>query len=283
MNSENQSKIKQATKFLTLLIVSGLGIFALKDYLFEPELQDLIRLTQSAPISSQVIGAELPEESGRKLKRTNRRDLLTSIQSKYGDQLKFEFAYDTLLSSIENLSRVPQQRAAQPYDSNNPEYVSSRASEILEDLRAVFPLHQKLPLKSLTVQTGPGNAQVYYQQNYENIPIEPYGKVTLMLGPQGEFLALHSDYLPSLELRNQRSLTDQQAKVLLMKYGKDEKNPRDELELGSLRQIIWITSLAGNGKAAQGLFAYEGSVQGRQIIVDSQSGELLLRKDRKKF
>lgn len=107
-----------------------------------------------------------------------------------------------------------------------------------------------------------------FRQLWEGVPVEPYGNVSLTLGPGGKVLEGSSQYLAELVVDPNPRRPETEARLVAREVA---------TRLGARRltgglPIVWVSS---PGIPAQGKKAYEYSAQGVQIIVDAATLEVL--------
>lgn len=107
-----------------------------------------------------------------------------------------------------------------------------------------------------------------FRQHWQGLQIEPYGNVSLTLGPGGKVIESASQYLAHLVVDDGPHRPEIEARSVAREVA---------TRLGARRliggfPIVWVSA---PGVPAQGKKAYEYSAQGVQIIVDAATLEVL--------
>jgi len=113
--------------------------------------------------------------------------------------------------------------------------------------------------------------------------LAPLGAVSMDFGSQGELLGLYSNYVRNLNVTNQIKIDVAQAKLLAQTSVHSlmggEQKPFPHTEGGKI--LAWVLSSAE--PQSVGKFAYQFFIQGYQVIVDAETGEILFQRDKRQF
>jgi hypothetical protein len=199
----------------------------------------------------------------------NQQKAWTQFTKQFGTHLQPQFSEDGYLLSI---SREPSFKknesfSVENFDTKNSIQGLNRAKEILAAAQELLHIQPDWPLENATIQNGPLSCQIYWTETHQGLPVLPGGAIKIDLGNKGELLELQSTYLHSIQIVNQVHLTQDEAESRVPGSG--------PIYGGNL--IIWNT---GNN---QGHMAYQMSRNGRQIILDADTGKILMNRDRRQF
>ncbi len=186
-----------------------------------------------------------------------------AFKAKFGSDLQSEFTPDGKLIAIHGTIGSGQ-FANSDFRPNDPEKVIMRAREVIHEGRPLLGVRSNWPLDQGVAKEGSISAQVFFNETYDGIPLAPVGSVKVDLGSKGELIALYSDYTSDVHIRNKTVLSQAQAQLKAFS-SKDS---------GS--KVIWVM-----GQDAY--YAYRFMVQGHQIIIDAQTGQVLSRRDQRQF
>jgi hypothetical protein len=170
-------------------------------------------------------------------------------------------------------------RAGTAFRPEDPRQATARAKEILAAAGPLLGLSAEHPLEEPTVRGTEVSAQVFFRETAAGVPVAPAGTVSIDLGPQGELLGLHSEYVPEVRVRNEVRLGADEARSRAVGAVADQSSGL-RAEGGS--RVVWIVGNALAG-AADGRHAYEFTVQGRQVVVDAATGAVLYQRDRRRY
>jgi hypothetical protein len=173
-------------------------------------------------------------------------------------------------------------RAHSGFDPNDPQKAIERAKEILAEAESLLGVQAHQPLSQPIAKTGAVSAQVFFREEVAGLPLSPSGNVTVDLGPQGELVGLHSDYVRDVKVENSPQLDRESAKqrALLALSDTEASNP-GKPEGGA--HIIWIAQRLNPGESTSARHAFAYLYQGRQVVIDAQTGSILSRRDRREF
>jgi hypothetical protein len=167
-------------------------------------------------------------------------------------------------------------RAPGAYDPLDKKQILTRARDFLRDAREALALAPDTELLDESVRADSHQGDVFLRQSYQGIPLGPVGAATLTLGPQGELRSFSGDLLSGAwAVTGAFKLTAEAASrmALASVAGAESHQSR-----GGTRRI-WI--VAREDGTVEGRPSYEFMVQGRRVVVDAQTGEILLRRDRR--
>ena len=193
--------------------------------------------------------------------------LWEKFKDKFGGDLQAVYQPDGRLAIIKGASRaIP---AAKGFRSDDPQMAIARAKEVLEAASAMIGVHAELPLENPIARGNEMATQVFFQETSGGISIAPTGTVTIQLGSEGEVKGLYADYMPDIQIGNDVAVDAAQARKAV---------EGTRVEGGS--QVIWMMDA---GSPATALHAYQYSADGRQVIVDAQTGKVIFKRDRRAF
>jgi len=186
------------------------------------------------------------------------------FNEKFGPHLKAEFSNDGRLVSIRG-TLGGGHPADRKFRSENSQMAIERAQEILKEAGNLIGIRADWPLAREVARGNRISAQVFFTEMYQGVPLAPVGSVKVDLGSRGELLALDSDYVPQVDIRNEVLLSPEQAQK---KAGVPVQSNAEE--------VIWVT-----GK--EGYYAFQFLAQGYQVLVDAQTGRVLVKRDIRQF
>ena len=198
-------------------------------------------------------------------------EAVTEFQEKFGSKLQAEFSSDHRFLRITGVIGQGKNASFEFHPSHEAQ-VKRRAHEILTSAQDLLEWNAKTPLEISRVSPGQISAQVYFKQKFEGQSIEPEGHVKIDLGPQGELIALYSGYVSKFEIKNERSLSEQQVLQKLFEFLREIHRELKSHEVPQSVPIIWV-----QGESAY--YANQFKVIGMLIVMDAQTGEVLFSKD----
>jgi hypothetical protein len=217
-------------------------------------------------------------------------------RSRFGEALKFEWADGNLLARVRGGVGLPGP-AGGKFDPKDRARALSRAKEILQTFAPGLGDSEAVRFEVHSFRATGVSAQIEFQQEWDGVPLAPLGHVAVDLGPSGELLSLEADTLREVEVSNSRKLGEAQARERAQAtleatgdrdrdagVGVDAEGKGERPRMGGGRLVVWVsrTMPQGSGRV-QARFAYEYSIQGRQVIVDAETGEILFRRDQRQF
>lgn len=207
----------------------------------------------------------------------DREKALAEFKRKFGEDLQVKLTKDGYLASVEG-SVTGSARAGAGFDPKDPRKAVARAQEILAAAASLLGVQPEFPLQSPFAQTGATSAQVFYRESVGGMPISPYGRVSIDLGPRGELIGLHSSYVRNISVENQRKLDSGAAREYAVAAVKD---PGTALRTEGGDSTVWIVSppQPGAGQSVIARHAFEFNVKGWQVVVDAQDGRVIYKRD----
>ncbi len=169
----------------------------------------------------------------------------------FGPGLKPEFSpTGRLISVVSEKLRGSRLK----FQNDDSVAVIAQTDKIIAAAGELLQIHPEWPLEKPEMRGSPYSSQVFYSEYHRGIPLVSVGSVKVELGAAGELVALYSDYTPPLQLTNSF-----------------QEDPQGR------RSVIWVVN------AREGRLAYESFAQGRQIITDAETGQILSTRDRRQF
>ena len=207
-----------------------------------------------------------------------------NFKQRYGSELQASFLPSGRLASIQG-SPARGKKGASDFRSDDAKLVIARAQEILDAAHDLLGIKNDQPLESPVYRGNEFTAQVVYREAIRGIPLAPFGTVTIAMDSEGELTSLASDYLPELNIPN---LADPPQN---MEAARDRAiasvgDSSESVRTGGGGMIIWVGSRTpgqSDGEVAPARLARDYFVQGREVIVDASSGEVIYKKDRRVF
>jgi len=194
---------------------------------------------------------------------------------KFGPDLKPVFLKNGQLVSVRG--DPAGSNATDPaFRPDDPKKAIARAREILAAAEDLLGLRPDWPLESAATRGSFISAQVFFNETHDGVTVEPVGNIKIDMGSKGELVGLYSDYASRVKITNEVILDSEQAQtkaIATARFQNKETSPR--VDGGS--KIIWVVS------ESEGHFAYEFLVNGRKVIIDAQTGDVLFSKDRRHF
>jgi hypothetical protein len=200
------------------------------------------------------------------------------FSERFGSNLEPQFNADGKLISIQG---VPGQGAAATDDfkTQDPQKIILRGREILSAAQDLLGLKAELPLSSPIPRGGPVTAQIYFRETYRGLTLLPEGNIKIDLGPKGEILGLHSDYMSKISVVSDVRLTSQDAFAKALSSIDQVKPSPIAMPHGVSpsdgNKVVWVT------QATQGHVAYQFFIRGYEVVIDAGTGEILLSRDRR--
>lgn len=128
------------------------------------------------------------------------------------------------------------------------------------------------PLGQPTARVRVDSASVFFKQIYQGLALEPFGNVTVDLGADGELKGLYSTYIPGFQVTNQARLASAEARRAAL----NSIGGASAVRVSEPQKILWAQSNLGQ-------IAYQVFVDGRQVIISADTGEVLASRDRRQF
>ncbi len=182
-----------------------------------------------------------------------------AILRKYGDSLRMTEHESRVVridgTAIRAEDLQPNQKEA-GFRASSSAALVSRAREILSDTRQALGIPAETQFLEPAVNPGEHSGQVVFQQAIDGVPVSPGGLVTILLGSDGELRTLDSSIHPSIRVLNVRA----------------------GAAPAHAREILFVTQ---SSPSAEARYAYETRDGGIQKVVDVQTQEVLLERDRR--
>ncbi len=198
------------------------------------------------------------------------------FKAKYGAHLVPRFSADHFLTSIQGAVGEGIPRGLE-FNPQSESQVRERASEIVRALSVLIGERGDWPIEFREVRVGPASGQVSFRETHDGLVVKPFGVIKVDLGPQGEVLAVYSDYASQVQSVVPAVLSEdevqERARSILGRQN------LAKLSLSAMRpgeKIIWVS-----GDTAR--VAYEYFVEGRNVVIDAQTGRTVLFRDRRHF
>ncbi|MFZ9595413.1 MAG: hypothetical protein ACO3A2_04980 [Bdellovibrionia bacterium] len=170
-------------------------------------------------------------------------------------------------------------RALQGFDPSDPKEVIQRSQEIQNALASLMGVDPEFPLMASEPHCGPMSAQVSFRQTYRGIPFYPDGSVRVDLGKHGEILSVESDYVLRPRILGEPQIQESVAWTSAWRasHAQESVTNATRMEPQGVSQVISMIN------ATEGHIAYRIFIEGREMMVDGISGEVLWSKDLRQF
>ena len=228
-----------------------------------------------SPSASPSPGSKSPVDHER---NKEPKEKWQEFTQKFGSDLEPQFNSDGQLISVRGM--LGQGVAADTnFRTQDPQKITLRGQEIVSAAQELLGLRAELPLSNPIPQGGPVTAQLYFRETYHGLILLPEGTLKIDLGPKGEILGLDSDYLSKINIISDVRLTSQDAFAKALSSMDRRKSfpisTTPVMPSAEGNKVVWVT------QATQGHVAYQFFIQGREVIVDAGTGEVLSSKNRK--
>jgi hypothetical protein len=272
--------MKVSRKLLLMLAVTLTpGLFVLVYFVRQmvgaPQ-QDLILSHSAAPTPEAASGSndDSSKEAvlSKKAAPLRTEQVWQTFKAQFGEDLQAQFDSDGRLDSVKG-STSGSKKAGSAFRSDEPQQAIARAREILEASAGLLGIQSDLPLERPRAQGDRISAQVTFRETKNAIPILPDGVVIVDLGSQGELLGLYSSYVPDIKIVNQIRLSADEARKQAISSVLSPVGLKPE----GGGEVIWVTK---STVPPSGYRAYEFEVQGHQVVVNAESGEILFKRNR---
>lgn len=198
------------------------------------------------------------------------RSMWKKIERRYGKHLTPRY-FGNRLVEIKGSVLRPRTKKNR-FNPARADQLLSRSQEIFEDIRPLLGNGQPVEFLRPMATTGKYSGQTFYQQSVEGYPLKPFGNVTIDLGPQGEVIRVSSDVVPGIQVKNEKSLSVEQAEKSALTWLKNEHHLMDPLRGGE--PIVWVPRPETDGLSVDAYYAYDFYVSGSQLVVDAQDGAI---------
>ncbi len=170
------------------------------------------------------------------------------------------------------------------FDPRNEAQVRDRATAVIEAFRSELGLDDRTQLELSSVKPGQFTAQVTFEQRVDGLIVHPRGKIHLRFGPQGELMGMESSAVSAVQVQNQFSMDMHHAKTLAFEsVSRTEKEPAYHSDKntpsGTDQKLLWVPSWKSSNP--EGFKAYRFQIAGREVVIDGQSGQILMNKNKK--
>ena len=197
------------------------------------------------------------------------------------ESAQLEFTPEGRLSSLRQKSGP---RSVQGYDAAQASHVLSRARSFLGEAAGLLSAAPGTSFGDETVRADPHQGDVFFRQMAQGIPLAPQGSLSLTFGSGGELKALAADLVPGpLEVTGGFQLSSEVASRAATEVLTQELQgaiiQAHEIKGGARR--IWVQSREDG--TFEGRPAYEFVIRGRKVVIDAQSGVVLLKRDKRIF
>jgi hypothetical protein len=156
------------------------------------------------------------------------------------------------------------------FDPQNRFIVMDHARTLIKELGPKFGIKEYPKTENYQIKTGKFSAQIFAKQDFQGVPVNPGGSLTLDLGPNGEVISFNSSFYQDLEATNHPDGNEKVIQEKVLEFAKASFEP-SKLEGGSL-------SFRVEGQK-KGRFIREYSYAGQKIIVDAHDGNPIRIKD----
>jgi hypothetical protein len=269
---------KLIKRFLILFVLAAgvvaVGVLKTREYSprrSEEKPSPYPSLPSLSQVNKQDLGAG-GKKQDRPVPRESNLDaeiLWREFQEKFGANLKPEFSPSKKLVSVQGQFGQGQ-FAAGSFRSEDPKKAIARAREIISSAATLMGIDPKWPLENALARGSKISAQVFFNQTHEGIIVVPFGNVKVDLGAKGELIGLYSSYSTDIQIVNQVRMDSEEAQLKVVEAFQDPNNTSLHVDGGG--KVIWVHEHLGR-------YAYEFLAQGRQVVVDAQTGKILDMKD----
>lgn len=272
---------------LFLLLVLGLCLWArYSSSLLEPGHPSRGQAGQAQQTKGEGRQLASPLAPGQPVQPVQEDQAWDQFNKRFGNQLEPAFSATGQLVSIKGSStqKADAKKGLSPslrfFRVDRTENVAARAQEILRAAEGLLEIDPNWPLQIAGVQRGPFSAQAYFQQTYQGLQVFPVGAVKVDLGSKGELLALSSDYAPRIQITNHEKLSLDEARTKAMERVLaeiEDATKRRSVRPEAGTKVVWVSQ----AEVAQ--IAYRFSIEGREVVVDAETGAILFHRDRRQF
>lgn len=258
----------QRAPLLMMAVLAAIGAWSLWRQ-FDPirlpqQTQTQVAAAQVSPIPFHSAVAPRASVTSKQIQTE---DSWADFKKKFGSNLEADFLPDGRVAAIRAVPDRDQKKKASQFDPRDPKKIMDRARDVLDSARGLIGVEKDSPLGDARVRVGDLSAKVTFRESHEGLVVLPRGSVTVSFGAEGEILSLSSDYAQGISVRNQVRVDAETARSRALSALADMNSKATG---GNL--IIWQSG-------AVSLKAYEYWVQGRQIIVDAESGTVITIRD----
>lgn len=223
------------------------------------------------------------QSQARLNKDSDRNSSWQEFTRKFGPELKSKTLSDGRIVAIYG-SRGKGVHADSDFDPEDSKKAVDRAKEIVLAATDLLALQPDWPLGFEVAKVSPASAHIFLNETYQGLLVRPVGSIKIDLGAKGELVSLYSDYAPYLKIVNAAIANEVRLDVESAKIKALEAIPRKLGEAtpvvystNSEPKVIWVTG------RREGHIAYDFMVDGRQIVVDAQTGKILFQRNQRQF
>ena len=235
-----------------------------------------------APIAVNAGFIAAPTQVKRTLAATavNTERAWNKFKDKYGGNLQPGYMNHGLISTIQG--SLESKPASGRFNASDSQQAIARSKEVLGDVQDLIGYKITQPLTNPVYRGSDQYAEVSFQEQIQGIPIEPFGTITVSLGPEGELKSLYSTYVADINVPNidTAKLSQDTGRARAIASVTDA-SPQSRASAGTV--VIWATPPSSPNGTPQGRAAYSYYVEGRQVVVDASSGEVIFRRDKRQF
>ncbi len=168
------------------------------------------------------------------------------------------------------------------FNPMNKDKIKLRALNVLEELSLFMGLNDQYPMVLTQISPGRVTAQAFFEQKFGELIMTPRGKMSLRFGPSGEVIGMDSTYSPSVSIKNEFSLDEDQAAQYALKSAQySDSKISGSVQVVMNRKILWVSDFTSKNPSANK--AYEFQIAGKQIVIDGQSGKVLFHKNQRHY
>lgn len=219
---------------------------------------------------SQISRTALREASRMK-------ELWGVFQAGYGPFDENTFSPDLRLLRLRSDQSIA---AGGGFQSGQRNSVLARGEEIVKNAQELLGLDSFRSLSLASIQTDEFSSQLEWIQTVQGLPIEPAGRLSLQLTQEGGLRGLYSSIIADYRISNQVSMSMVEARQLVFSSLQFHlEHPEKVNDLGHL--ILFAKNFQQSSTQVELRHAYRFWIEGREIIVDADNGQLLSEKDRR--
>jgi hypothetical protein len=246
----------------------------------ERERADLTAQASPAPGPSEAAVAPSPAPQGPRPRLQTRvadHDARwAAFTERFGAELRAELGPGGRVTAIRG-ARGHGAQAGASFNSTDPQATIARAREILKAAGDLLGLRSDCPLGEPVYRGDATSADVYFRETHDGLPLSPYGQISIKLGPQGELVDLGSSYVPGVEETNQTKLSEDDARRVALGTSGGETRAEGG------QQILWSGTPASDSGLVSARRAYDFVFHGHEVVVDAQTGAVIMSRDRRTF
>lgn len=249
-------------KLLCLLLGVLFGFLYYQDKRGNSQNEDQLPVQQSSTLKEPV--QKIPKQSKK-------------ITDLFGSHAKATYNEKGFLIELKSDSESADYISGFDLADNNS--VIDRAKEILGELKTHLGIERLSDLGEPVIQKSDVSAIIEFPQLSDaGFPMRPSGATTVRIGASGQILGLTSTWVSGrIQIQNQWKLNSSQARARAQSTATE---PSYSSNPSPAKKILWVASIDSQHRA-HAFHAYEFSVNGRQVVVDAATGEILFNRDRR--